>query len=461
MLRTTSTAILTLVVFGQSIADRPAGAWRQYAAVEDAGFDAAALAKARAHAESSGSSAVLLVHHGRVVFAWGDPGRSYMTRSVRKSLVDLMLGTTAVQASLRLDATLADLRIDDLEPLTVQERSATVAHLLASRSGVYHPAAREPMSMTKSRPERGSARPGARWFYNNWDFNALATVYARLTGTDIVTGFHRTLAEPLGLEDYGADDGFLIREPGKSRHPAYEFPLSARDLARLGQLVVQDGRWDGRRIVSSSWLAESFRIRSPFPAGGGYGYLWWIDAGRFRAAGTPLPALDAVDDVAALGLGNQMLLVVPALQLVFVHLSANRDGSDSTPFEIADLVLQARRGDPRPGARLVDLTSQPLPNERPAPTARQAIPLPANARDYAGEYAVSPTVRAVIRHIDDGLFIDMPGRGEAELFQEAADRFFLKVVDVVVTFERDAAGVVTAARVVESGRPPLVARKVR
>ena len=461
MLRVTATAIVALLALGQdppAIADRPAGAWRQYASLEDAGFDAAGLARARALAEGSGSGAVLLVHRGKVVFAWGNPARAYVTRSIRKSLVDLMYGTAAVARSLKLDATLADLEIDDREPLSVQERMATVGQLLAARSGVYHPAAREPQSMMKRRPQRGSAAPGTQWFYNNWDFNALATVYQRLTGTDIVTGFQQTIAQPLGFEDYRARDGFLIREPGKSRHPAYEFPLSARDLARVGQLVVENGRWQGREIVSPAWLAESFRPHSPFPEGGGYGFLWWIDASRFRT-GASLPALDAVHDIAALGLGNQMLLVVPSQQIVFVHLSTNDEGSDGEAFQVAGLVLQARRGNPRPGARLVDVTSQPLPNERPAPVERTVRPLE-NADDYAGQYAVSPTLRAAIRHIDDGLFIDMPGRGEAELFQEAPDRFFLKVADVTLTFERDAAGRVTVVRVVERGRP-MVANKVK
>ena len=462
MLRVTATAIvvlLTLVQAGPAITARPAGAWRQYASLEDAGFDPAALARARAFAEGSGSGAVLLVHHGRVVFAWGNPARVYITRSIRKSLVDLMLGTSAVARSLKLDATLADLGIDDREPLSVQEQTATVGQLLAARSGVYHPAAREPQSMMKRRPQRGSAAPGTQWFYNNWDFNALATVFQRLTGTDIVTGFQRTIAEPLGFEDYRARDGFLIREPGKSRHPAYEFPLSARDLARVGQLVVENGRWQGREIVSPSWLAESFKPHSPFPGGGGYGFLWWIDASRFRTGGTSLPALDAVHDIAALGLGNQMLLIVPSQQIVFVHLSTNDEGSDGEAFQVADLVLQARRANPRRGARLVDVASQPLPNERAAPVERTAVPLE-NADDYAGEYAVSPTLRAAIRHLDDGLFIDMPGRGEAELFQEAPDRFFLKIADVTLTFERDAAGLVGAVRVVERGRP-MVARRVK
>lgn len=455
-------AIVSLAHSRLTPATAPVGPWRQYATVEDGGFDQAGLDKARAAVERSGAAAVVVVHHGHVVAAWGVPDRPFKTASIRKSVLDLMFGAPSVAPSIRLHATLADLGIDDREPLTVRERSATVAHLLSARSGVYHPAAREPASMTRARPARGSAGPGESWFYNNWDFNVLGTIYAQLSGHDVFAGFRRTLAEPLGLEDYRPHDGFAIRELSRSRHAAYEFRMSARDLARIGHLVVQNGQWNGRQLVSPQWLADSFRLHTPFPQGGGYGYLWWIDASRFRAPNKTLPALHAVHDIAATGLGEQLLLIVPSLNLVVAHLT-DRDSStptaDGGAYEVADLIIQARKSDPRQNPPLRDLAPEPLSN-RPTPVVdRTAVPLSGQAADYVGTYEVSPTVRAVIRHIDDGLFIDMPGRGEAEMFQEAPDRFFLRVADVTLSFEREGGGRVTTVRVVDRGRA-LVARKI-
>jgi hypothetical protein len=73
--------------------------------------------------------------------------------------------------------------------------------------------------------------------------------------------------------------------------------------------------------------------------------------------------------------------------------------------------------------------------------------------ELTGRYEVAPKVRAEIFAHDGALFVDMPGRGEAEMFQQAPDTFFLKVADVVLTFERDASGAVEGVRVVERGRP--------
>ena len=65
------------------------------------------------------------------------------------------------------------------------------------------------------------------------------------------------IAKPLGFDDYRPAAAHWIREPGKSIHPAYEFPVSARDLARVGQLVLQNGAWEGKQLIASSWLRES------------------------------------------------------------------------------------------------------------------------------------------------------------------------------------------------------------
>ena len=77
-----------------------------------------------------------------------------------------------------MSSTLAELGIDDNEPsLTDVEKRATVRDLLTARSGVYHPALYETPGMAAMRPLRGSHLPGTHWYYNNWDFNALGTIY--------------------------------------------------------------------------------------------------------------------------------------------------------------------------------------------------------------------------------------------------------------------------------------------
>jgi CubicO group peptidase (beta-lactamase class C family) len=85
-----------------------------------------------------------------------------------------LYGIHVGRGDIDLDATLAELDIDDITPyLTPIEKTATIRDLLLSRSGIYHEAAGESQSMIDLRPERGSHPPGTYFYYNNRDFNAL------------------------------------------------------------------------------------------------------------------------------------------------------------------------------------------------------------------------------------------------------------------------------------------------
>jgi CubicO group peptidase (beta-lactamase class C family) len=185
-----------------------------------------------------------------------------------------------------------------------------VRDLLMARSGTYHPAAYETGDMRRNRPERGSHAPGTFWWYNNWDFNALGTIYRQQTGEDIFQSFAQRIAAPIGMEDFSARDGRYIAER-QSEHPAYPFSLSARDAARFGQLFLDGGRWNGRQIIPASWVKESTTAYSTTDRGSmGYGYLWWTLNPEVFGPGAAL----------ASGYGGQAIAIVPSKRLVVVEI---------------------------------------------------------------------------------------------------------------------------------------------
>jgi CubicO group peptidase (beta-lactamase class C family) len=446
---------------GQTTTARPAGAWQQYTSPEAAGWDTSVLAEARDFAEEWGAASVLLVHRGRVVVAWGEVSRPFKTYSVRKSLVNLLYGAAAADGRLSLDRSLADLGIDDIETLTPRERQATVRDLLAARSGVYHPAAREPAGMQANRPARGSHAPDTHWFYNNWDFNTLAAIYAVVTGSDIFDAFTAEFAGPLGFEDYEADHPFWIREPSRTTHPAYEIPLSARDMARVGQLVLQAGRWEGRQVVPAAWLDESTRPYSALEGRGAYGYLWWVNAWRDFWRGPELTRLEQVTHTAAVGNGGQTIMVLPDQELVLVtalERAQHRDAYDSWGFYLADLFLSGMPEAPVDDAETGPLRADPLPNPPPTRPVRVAQPIDGPLENYTGRFQVALNVVATITAADGGLFVFVPGRGEAEMFQFGPDRFFLQVAEADLEIERGPDGEVIAATLIEAGRRMRAAR---
>jgi len=264
-----------------------------------------------AYAKEIGSAAVLVLHRGEVAFRFGDIEKKYLCHSIRKPFLGALYGIYRERGEIDIDASLEDLEIDDIPPcLTPAEKQARVRDLLAARSGVYHEAAGEIQAMRDARPPRGSHPPDTHYYYNNWDFNALGTIFTRCTGKGVFEAFAEEIARPIGMEDFSVKDCHYSHERSRSRHPAYFFRMSSRDMARFGLLYANIGRWGEEQIVPEEWIRMSTR---PYSLHGihndPYGYLWCIipeEAGLGRG-------------FYHTGMGVHLLAVLPDLQMVLVH----------------------------------------------------------------------------------------------------------------------------------------------
>jgi CubicO group peptidase (beta-lactamase class C family) len=319
----------------------PGATWQQVEAPEELGWSSNKLAEAQAFAEHLNSTAVMIVHHGTVIQAWGDVEHNYLCHSMRKSLMSALFGIYVTEGSIDTSMTLEELGIDDYTPLTSAEKQATVADLLKARSGVYIPAAGESPQMKASRPERGSYAPDTFWYYNNWDFNALGTIFDQETGEEnIYQAFKTRIADPIGMQDYPIEMLKYDYEP-QSMHPYYGFLMSTRDLARFGLLLARGGRWEDEQIIPGVWVTESITSYSDAGAGGGYGYMWWI-----ATAGRHLANVNVPDGAfSARGYGGHYVLAVPQWDLVIVHrfdtFSPGGQVSDSEFGYLVRLILAA------------------------------------------------------------------------------------------------------------------------
>jgi CubicO group peptidase (beta-lactamase class C family) len=310
--------LLCCVLGGAALAQAsdvyPTETWREPSAT-DAPWSAERLRAADAVAASIGTDTYLVVHRGVLVHRYGDVARPRNVYSVRKSVLDVLIGMQVDRGAIDLDQTLADLGIDDRQGLTPVERSATVRQLLQSRSGVYHPAAYETRDARAERPYRGSHAPGTYWYYNNWDFNTLGAIFEQRAGKSVFEALRDDLAGPLQFEDFVVSrDTESVLELA-SRYPAYVMKLSARDLARVGLLMARGGQWRDRRLVSERWIAESTTPWSTVPSGWhGYGYLWWVPQKAW-----PFWTRSPGDVFFASGSGGQVLFVDRRRDLVIVH----------------------------------------------------------------------------------------------------------------------------------------------
>jgi CubicO group peptidase (beta-lactamase class C family) len=302
----------------------PRKSWQPLSSSERAKWSAEKLAAARAYADADSihTSAVMIVQGGKVVDEWGDFDKKIDSYSVRKSLLSALYGIYSAEGAIDINQTLEQLGIDDSpDPLTKEERQARVVDLLRARSGVYHAVDFETASMQKSRPLRGSHAPGTFWYYNNWDFNVLGTIFEKKTGLKIGDAFYQRIAKPIGMEDFQPSDLFYFGGP-LSSHPAYHFEITARDMARFGLLYLRHGRWNGKQIVPEAWVEKSSHanemVKSDGADLGGYEYLWWVDYGGVHFPEVSLPGI-----YSARGNGAHFIFIIPTLDMVIVHRTDN------------------------------------------------------------------------------------------------------------------------------------------
>ena len=312
------------LVLSKSEETFPGKSWQPLSSSEKAKWSAEKLAAAHAYADADSihTSAVMIVQSGKVVDQWGDIDKKITSYSVRKSLLSALYGIYSAEGVIDISQTLEQLGIDDSpDPLTKEEKQSRIVDLLRARSGVYHPAYMETESMKKNRPARGSHAPGTFWYYNNWDFNVLGTIFEKKTGLKIGEAFYQRIAKPIGMQDFQPDDVYYIRGP-ISVHPAYPFEITARDLARFGLLYLQHGRWNNKQIVPEAWVEKSSHANEMVKANGvdvgGYEYLWWVDYGGVHFPEVSLPGI-----FSARGAGAHFLFILPTLDLVIVHRTDN------------------------------------------------------------------------------------------------------------------------------------------
>jgi len=330
----------------------PGAEWERIADPKSAGYCQDKLDLVTARLKELPTTGMVVVVGGRVLMDYGDTKFVSYLASVRKSILAMLYGNYVKSGKITLDKTLKDLNIDDVSGLSAKEREATVLDLLAARSGVYHPASNAASSSggdtVGEAPARGSVAHGTYFLYNNWDFNALGTIFEQETGESIYDVLERDLAKPIGMQDFNRA---LQRKTGNasaSKHLAYHMHLSTRDMARVGLVMLRQGAWAGQQLVPPDWAK---RIVAPLTSVAdmhpddlkkgpfGYGLLWWVWNGPFNRGAYA----GAYTGRGAIG---QFITVLPSLDMVVAHKTRQGQREVLWPeyADVLDKVVAARCG---------------------------------------------------------------------------------------------------------------------
>ncbi|WP_373004900.1 serine hydrolase domain-containing protein [Sulfurimonas sp.] len=284
----------------------PEKSWKQIKDPSDMGWSINKLAKAKKYSQKISRSSVLIIENGVIVYSWGDLEKKYNLYSIRKSILSATYGKYILNKTIDINSTLQKLNINDINNLSVAEREAKISDLLKSRSGVYHPAAYETKKMKEIRPLRGSHKANEYWYYNNWDFNTLLTIFEQETKKSFFKTFKNDIADKIKMQNLKLEDMRYVYDKKSSIHPAYPFRMNILDLARFGLLMENNGKWHNDSIIFKQWIQESFKkytiLDNKFC--NSYGYMWW----------------SSKDIYCARGFGGQWLVILPKSNIVIVHL---------------------------------------------------------------------------------------------------------------------------------------------
>lgn len=305
----------------------------------DEGVDGAQLERLLAALpQGHGLRSFLLLRHGKLISEsyWNgaDANTLQDLRSATKSITSLLVGVAIgegllssvkapISATLEVDASKRDLTVEDL---------------LTMRSGLACDD-RDPASPGNEERMYGApewvkfflalpvvAPPGTATHYCTGGVMALGRVIETASAQRLSIYAQDRLFGPLHIEHAR----WATFDEGRGTDSGGHLRLRPRDLAKVGQLLLQHGEWEGRQLVPAAWIDDSMREHTRIDAEQvPYGFLWWL---------ADLPP----NVVFASGNGGQLLFIVPSLDVVAVVTGGNYDSPrQAIPFQLFAGALQA------------------------------------------------------------------------------------------------------------------------
>lgn len=242
-----------------------------------AGINAAALDHILLRAAETNTDALVVLHDGKLVGDWrfGKSAQPIEAMSVTKSVVSIAIGRLVDQGKLRLQDQVA--RFYPEWGGTPKER-ITIRDLLDHMSGLKADASTDEIYLTSNIVRLAleaplASEPGTVFFYNNKATNLLTGIAEEVTGTKLDEFMRDEIFAPLGVKRFS-----WLRDPAGNPHAEAGLKIDALDLAKIGQMMLDEGAFQGQRILSTAWVRESVRKGDGVRQSG---LLWW----QLRAPG--------------------------------------------------------------------------------------------------------------------------------------------------------------------------------
>lgn len=286
----------------------------------------------------------LILRHGYIVAEWGDTQQADPTYSVAKSLLSTVLGITIDRGLIGNVQEPVVQRIQDggydspqNKPITWEHHARQTSEWEGELWGKNANFVGKEAFGRGERPPRALQAPGSYYEYNDVRINRFALSLLRLWKKPIPEVVREEIFNPIGASDswryipypnaVATVDGRQLPSVSGGTRWGGGLWINTRDEARFGYLMLRQGRWNNRQIVSADWVKQA---TTRGPVGSDYGYLWWLNTEQKAWPDAPKTSF------AALGAGSNTIWIDPEHDLVIVWRWHN-----GSPNELIKRVLAA------------------------------------------------------------------------------------------------------------------------
>jgi CubicO group peptidase (beta-lactamase class C family) len=268
---------------------------------------------------------IMFLRHGYVVaecaFEPYEMDMWHVSYSMCKSIVGMAIGILIDEEKLSLDTRLQDVLGSKLSPFGFFKKSITVQNLLNMSAGVEfnEAGALSGNDWRKSYLESAlKFEPGTRFEYNSMNTYMLSAIVTEITGKSLFDFCKERIFDPMGIKRV-----FWESCPQSITKGGWGLFIRAEDMAKLGQLYLNKGNWNGTQIISEEWVEQStsWQIETDREDNKHYGYQLWINDDR--------PGSYAYN-----GMLGQNVFLYPDIDMVVVTNAGNSDIFQSSSMAI-------------------------------------------------------------------------------------------------------------------------------
>ncbi len=295
---------------------------------QEVGVDSVVLADALrylgSHCKEGGLSETMVIRHGRLIWAGDSIRKVHDIWSCTKSFTSTAVGLLAAEGKLALDQPVADHEplLNELYP------KATYRHFLTMTSG-YDATGKnrwgeesQDWSSTPFRPGPPIFAPGTAFTYWDEAMIMLGRAATQAAETSLENYLAETLMYPIGIKNWAWWSEEALKDGTPVNFGGTGIKMCAADQARFGHLFLNDGVWDGKRVLPEGWVAQATTNQVPKTLGlantgrkstdgrGIYGFNWWVINAPVKAYYTS-------------GLNHNVCLVVPEWDMVIVRMGVD------------------------------------------------------------------------------------------------------------------------------------------